>query len=175
MKILLRFEWWNIVLNNSNSEMFKTIFCSIRPKVRNILGRTNKSWPNFAYSTNNKSIGKVDFNAVKRILETPDKLVIDVRTVKEVEETGEIPGSINIDMDLLTKVLGDSTSQLEFYTLFGRVKPSTSTQLIFSCRSGERARKSAEQAIDLGYTNVWVYEGSWIDWYQKTKELNNNN
>ncbi|KAH8311778.1 hypothetical protein KR044_008045, partial [Drosophila immigrans] len=113
---------------------------------------------------------KVDFNFIKRIAEASDKLLIDVRTAKELEETGAIPGSINIEMDSLSEVLGDSTSKLEFCTLFGRLKPSKSTQLIFTCRSGKRARTSAEQIIDLGYTNVWVYEGSWVDWHKRMNE-----
>ncbi|KAH8388204.1 hypothetical protein KR093_000297, partial [Drosophila rubida] len=157
-----------------NSKMMKSIFRVVEPNIRIILAKSNKSLANFAYSTNGTNIGNVDFNFVKRISETKvtDKLLIDVRTAEELQETGEIPGSINIEGDVLCKVLGDSTSRSEFCDLFGRTKPSTSTQLIFTCRSGKRARKSAEQAIHLGYTNVWVYEGSWTDWQTKMKELN---
>jgi len=150
--------------------MFKSIFCSIQPKFRTILTAKSKSWPYNTYCTNGSQIKVVDFCFVKKIAKEPEKLLIDVRTPAEIEDTGRIPGSINIPLDNLYPKLGSSTTQTEFSSQFGRKKPSSNTQIIFSCRSGKRAQKSAEKAIELGYTNVWVYEGSWIDWQKRIND-----
>lgn len=150
--------------------MIKSIFCSIKPKFRIILTAKSNSLPYKAYCTNESKIKVVDFCFVKKIAEEPEKLLIDVRTPAEIEETGRIPGSVNIPLDNLYNKLGSSTTKTEFISQFGRKKPSMTTQLIFSCRSGKRAQKSAEKAIKLGYTNVWVYEGSWTDWQKRISD-----
>ncbi|KAH8417964.1 hypothetical protein KR222_009415, partial [Zaprionus bogoriensis] len=110
---------------------------------------------------------KVDFNYVRHICREPNKLLIDVRSQREIKETGQIPCSINIALDALQTNLDPAISEADFRSRFGRVKPTKSTEIIFSCHSGRRALQSAEQAVAMGYTNVWVYDGSWKDWKRR--------
>lgn len=52
----------------------------------------------------------------------------------------------------------------EFKTRFGRDKPATDTEIIFSCKLGGRASKAAEVAATIGFENCKVYKGSWTEW-----------
>lgn len=146
-----------------------TIFRGIQPRLQILSTANNLFHQKKSFSTNS-TIGKVDFNFIKKILGDADKLLIDVRSESEIKETGKIPGSINIPLEDVCKNLSQTTSETDFSSRFGRLKPSTSTQLIFTCRSGKRALQSAETALSIGYKNVWVYEGSWNDWHKRMKE-----
>lgn len=146
------------------------IFRTIQLKLLIVSTANHIFGQNNTLSTKITSIGKVDFNFIKKTSRDPDKLLIDVRSKREIKETGQIPGSINIELETVCQKLGPSTSESDFCSLFGRPKPSICTQLIFTCRSGKRALQSAEQATSLGYKNVWIYEGSWNDWEKRVKE-----
>lgn len=149
------------------------IFRSIQPRLLNVSTANHIFAQNKNFSTKSASIGKVDFNFIKKTCRDSDKLLIDVRSQDEIKETGQIPGSINIELKTVCEKLGPNTSATDFCSLFGRPKPSICTQLIFTCRSGKRALQSAEQATSLGYKNVWIYEGSWNDWQKRVKENEN--
>lgn len=149
-----------------------TIFRGIQPRLQ-ILSTAKEIFNQNKNFSTNSNIGKVDFNFIKKTLGDADKLLIDVRSEREIKETGQIPGSINIPLEDVCKNVSPTTSETDFCSRFGRLKPSTCTQLIFTCRSGKRALQSAEEATSLGYKNVWVYEGSWNDWHKRMKESGN--
>lgn len=100
----------------------------------------------------------------------PEKKLIDVREQSEVAETGSIPCSVNIPRKL-RKILefnaifvrniriipvGELTSALsltddKYVSAYRAVKPSKSTEVIFSCLKGIRSQNAAEIARGLGY------------------------
>jgi len=74
-----------------------------------------------------------------------DFLLIDSRNPEEYREA-HIPGAINIPQKKMAEMLG--------------VLPGDkNTQIIFYCNGVKcgKSRKAADSAVDLGYTNVWVY------------------
>lgn len=55
-------------------------------------------------------------------------------------------------------------SDEEFKEKFERNKPTTETEIIFSCKLGGRASKAAEVATTLGFEKSKVFKGSWTEW-----------
>nr|AQY54359.1 heat shock protein 67b.1 [Musca domestica] len=107
----------------------------------------------------------VDYDFVKNLPNLhPEILLIDVREPQELQETGQIPTSINIPLATVKQVLGEQTSAEEFKQKFSREKPSLDSPIVFYCRSGRRSQMAAETAVALGYTNIMNYKGSWLDW-----------
>lgn len=107
-------------------------------------------------------ISIVDYAAVKKLVNESNKLLIDVREPKELQETGQIPSSINIPLGIVSQELA-AKDQL-FKSKYARNKPQPDTELVFHCRSGVRSLKAAEAAVAMGFKNVKNYEGSWLDW-----------
>ncbi|KAH8243015.1 hypothetical protein KR032_003715 [Drosophila birchii] len=118
------------------------------------------------YSGNNSAaIGIVDYDVVKKLPSEPQKLLIDVREPEELQETGQIPSSINIPLGVVSQEL--AASEQVFKSKYGREKPLPDTEIIFHCKIGKRSLKAAQSAAALGYRNVKNYEGSWLDWAQR--------
>ncbi|XP_055612168.1 rhodanese domain-containing protein CG4456-like isoform X2 [Uranotaenia lowii] len=95
----------------------------------------------------------------------PEKLLIDVRGVDEVKETGAIPTSINIPLPILEFELNQSPAS--FKAKYGRDMPQQEAEIIFHCKMGGRAQKAAELATQLGFQNARNYKGSWTEWAAK--------
>ncbi|KAK4166003.1 cytochrome P450 61 [Cladorrhinum sp. PSN259] len=90
---------------------------------------------------------------------------VDSREPSELQETGRIPGAINIPV----KSAPDSffIPEDEFEDHYGFPRPSKDTEVLFYCRAGVRSRAAAELAKHAGWTNVGEYPGSWLDWFEK--------
>ncbi|XP_017101303.2 rhodanese domain-containing protein CG4456-like isoform X2 [Drosophila bipectinata] len=104
----------------------------------------------------------VTYEEVKDVPNKPEICLIDVRRREELKETGRIPASINIPLDELEDAL--TLERSNFKLKYGRAKPQKDTKIIFSCRSGKRALEAEKIAKALGYTNLSLYSGSWLDW-----------
>lgn len=107
------------------------------------------------------------FKQVSKLIADPThKLaIIDVREPSELQETGKIPGAVNIPV----KTSPDSfhISEEEFEDRFGYPRPGKDAELVIYCRSGVRGRAAAGLARDAGWTKVGEYPGSWLDWFEK--------
>ncbi|XP_017036299.1 rhodanese domain-containing protein CG4456-like isoform X1 [Drosophila kikkawai] len=108
------------------------------------------------------AIELVDYEYVKKLPCEPQKLLVDVREPNELEESGQIPTSINIPLAQVCQEL--VASKQIFECNYGRKRPELDTEIIFHCRSGKRSLQAAEVAVALGFRNVKNYEGSWLDW-----------
>ena len=75
------------------------------------------------------------------LIENPDLFVIDVREPSELEETGHIPGAINIPV----KTLADNPALLP---------ADLDTPIVVYCKSGTRSTWGWTILSALGYTNV---------------------
>ncbi|KAK9737837.1 Rhodanese-like domain [Popillia japonica] len=117
----------------------------------------------FTIANMSASANTVDWMQVNKLKDDKEVLLVDVRDPKEIEETGLIPGAINIPLNTLENALKNVTPE-EFLTRYNREKPEMDTALIFSCRSGNRAGRALTIASNLGYKNVKNYTGGWLDW-----------
>lgn len=107
------------------------------------------------------------FEEVKSVKDQKNKVLIDVREPSELQETGVIPGSINIPLGEVESAL--KLPPKEFHSKFGRTKPDSSTEIIFSCKMGKRSADAQEIASKLGFTNIKNYTGGWLDWEEHIK------
>ena len=80
-------------------------------------------------------------------------LVVDVRSKEEFAQ-GHLDGAINIEWN-------------EFDALVAAIGADKQRQVVFYCRSGNRAGKSINQLKTLGYTNIFNATG--LDALRETK------
>lgn len=90
---------------------------------------------------------------------------LDVREPGELQQTGMIPGAVNIP--ITTSPDSFHISEDEFEDRFGYPRPPKDAAVIMYCKAGVRSRAAAGLAKDAGWTNVGEYPGSWLDWFEK--------
>lgn len=84
-----------------------------------------------------------------------DFVLVDVREPYELEETGYLPGAVNIPVGQVEQKLN---------TL-----PKTGKMILY-CRTGRRSADAAKFLAGKGYTNVYNLEGGIVAWpYEKTQ------
>ncbi|XP_066301814.1 cartilage acidic protein 1-like [Branchiostoma lanceolatum] len=106
---------------------------------------------------------QVTFSELTAGLASRDLLVIDVRQARELQQDGAIPGTVNIPMRQLESAL--QMSDEAFEQRFGVAKPQPdSDSVVFTCRTGGRARRAQRLARRLGYTRTRVFEGGIMEW-----------
>ncbi|KAF0974221.1 hypothetical protein FDP41_006831 [Naegleria fowleri] len=95
-------------------------------------------------------------------------LLIDCREPHEFSSTElpHLPTALNIPLKCITSNFSELTST-QFLSQYGLEKPCHHDPIIIYCRSGARAQKAAQEMIDLGYENVYVYKGSANEWWGK--------
>ncbi|KAF7931483.1 uncharacterized protein EAE98_004219 [Botrytis deweyae] len=99
----------------------------------------------------------------------PDTHIIDVRTPLEVQQTGRIPGAVNIS--ITTDPDAFSISEEEFEDRFGFERPGKEVECVFYCKAGVRSRAAAQIAKGNGWRKVGEFEGSWGEWSGKGGEV----
>lgn len=105
-------------------------------------------------------MGSVEFEAVSALVEKGDR-IIDVRSRDEFN-SGHIPGSVNFPLPDIGAEF--SLSDCDFEAKYGMAKPGKGKEIVSSCKMGGRASKAKEKLLEMGYTNVLVYAGSFLDW-----------
>ncbi|KAG6005855.1 hypothetical protein E4U21_007563 [Claviceps maximensis] len=91
--------------------------------------------------------------------------IVDVREPSEIQETGVIPGAINIPSR--TAVASFNASEDEFREMHQFERPSRDKYLLFYCKAGIRAQLVANEAGQAGWHKRGVYPGSWDEWEAK--------
>ncbi|KYQ47760.1 Heat shock protein 67B2 [Trachymyrmex zeteki] len=102
-----------------------------------------------------------------------DVLIVDVREPEELAETGEISESINIRSTDVVKEFKE-LSEESFKDKYGKPKPTKDTKIIFSCHTGNRSERVQNQMQDLGYKQVYNFEGGWKEWNREEKKKKEN-
>jgi thiosulfate/3-mercaptopyruvate sulfurtransferase len=121
--------------------------------------------------------------AVERAINDPTKLILDVRS--DLEYTGQrfwpsgatadagrpghIPGAVSVPIDLIRAENGGLKPADELQRVFDRAGVTRDKAVITYCTIGNRASQAwfALQYL-LGYPDVRVYYGSWVDWGKRT-------
>lgn len=108
-----------------------------------------------------------DFEAIQKLISSspPSVTIIDSREPGELQQTGHIPGAINIP--ITSSPDSFHISEEEFEDRFGYPRPAKDAQVVFYCKAGVRSRAAAGLAKDAGWESVGEYPGSWLDWYEK--------
>ncbi|KAK3318354.1 Rhodanese-like domain-containing protein, partial [Apodospora peruviana] len=90
---------------------------------------------------------------------------LDSREPGELQQTGRIPGAVNIPVT--TQPDSFHISEEEFEDRFGYPRPDKDAEVVFYCKAGVRSRGAAALARDAGWSKVGEYPGSWLDWVEK--------
>ncbi|KAF9014939.1 endoplasmic reticulum protein [Cyathus striatus] len=95
---------------------------------------------------------------------TANTYLIDVREPDEVIQ-GMIPSAVNLPLSVLANSL--HLNPEAFKAKHGFDKPKKDQEIIFYCRSGKRSATASDVAKRNGFTNIFNYEGSWLEWTEK--------
>ncbi|GJQ81675.1 putative heat shock protein [Trypoxylus dichotomus] len=128
-----------------------------------ILGLTQATHFVLASPADNTKSGIVTLEELRAAIEDPSVLIIDVRQPIELQQTGVIPNSINVPLDILENTLRNQSPE-SFFQQYQREKPTTSTTIIFTCRTGGRSGQAQTIALNLGFVNAKNYAGGWVEW-----------
>jgi len=94
-----------------------------------------------------------------------DVQLFDVREPNEIEQTGSLPGAVNIPLTKLKSALMLHADQ--FQDEFGVRKPNkddTTTVVVFYGHSAVKSSAALEIAYKLGYKKARFYPGGWEEW-----------
>lgn len=94
--------------------------------------------------------------------------IIDVREPKELQETGQIPNSVNIPLGEVEQAF--QLPPNEFERKYKVSKPNQSHTVVLSCRSGKRSLVACEKLTKLGYDKVINFSEGWLGWEEKLKK-----
>lgn len=92
--------------------------------------------------------GEAELNAALIALQSPDSVLIDVRTAEEFAE-GALPGAEQIDHEQITSRIAV-------------IAPDKDTPIILYCQSGRRSGIAEENLRAMGYSNL-INAGSYED------------
>ncbi|KAF7731471.1 hypothetical protein EC973_000279 [Apophysomyces ossiformis] len=112
----------------------------------------------------------VDYDEIRSIISSnrKDTHLIDVREPAELSQ-GSIPTAKNIPLSNFANAW--ATSSEEFLDIFGFQKPGLQENIVLYCQAGIRSAKAAEYLRQLGYSRVRNYDGSWVDYSEKSKKV----
>jgi thiosulfate/3-mercaptopyruvate sulfurtransferase len=121
--------------------------------------------------------------AVQSAIDDPAHLVVDVRAEREYNgelfwpsgatedagRTGHVPGAVSVPIDLLRAEDGTLRGADELQGVFEQAGATKDKALITYCTIGNRASEAwfALKYL-LGYPDVRVYYGSWVEWGKAT-------
>ena len=117
--------------------------------------------------------------AVEAAIDDPSAVLLDVRAPSEysgerfwpsgatedVGRPGHVPGAVNVPIDLLRTEGGAFTAPERFRSLLEQANVTEDKAVITYCTIGNRASEVwFALKFLLGYPDVRVYYGSWVDW-----------
>jgi thiosulfate/3-mercaptopyruvate sulfurtransferase len=102
---------------------------------------------------------------VMESLEDPDVVLLDARTPEEYAK-GHIPGAVNLNFPLNASPEPPKFWKPadELQTMYDDVGAAPEKMVIPYCASGVRSAVTAFTLHLLGYKNVALYTGSWLEW-----------
>jgi thiosulfate/3-mercaptopyruvate sulfurtransferase len=117
--------------------------------------------------------------ALEAAIDDPSVILLDVRATSEYDgerfwpsgatedagRPGHVPGAVNVPVDLLRTEDGTFKAPQEFRSLLEQANVTEDKAVITYCTIGNRASEVwFALKFLLGYPDVRVYYGSWVDW-----------
>jgi len=98
------------------------------------------------------SYANVDVDQFKKLMQTPDVVILDVRTPEETQE-GIIEGAVEIDFQ--DPAFNQKIKELD----------KDKTYLVY-CAAGVRSEGSCKKMAKLGFKNLYNLEGGYDEWLE---------
>jgi len=110
-----------------------------------------------------------DVTELKQKFDSRNVYVVDVRNPNELEETGLIPGAVNIPLDIFEQAL--KLDDASFEGQYGVRKPDLDgSNMVINCRSGKRSLDALRIARNLGYHRSRHLPGGFLLWKEKFED-----
>ncbi|KAM3914990.1 thiosulfate sulfurtransferase-like [Leptodactylus fuscus] len=119
------------------------------------------------------------FEDIQRNMTTKEFQLVDSRSVGRYEGTepepgevifpGHIPGSLNLPFTSFLTEEGFEKSPDEMKQLFQATGVDLTKPLTITCRRGVTACQLALASFILGKEDTAVYDGSWFEWFHRSK------
>ena len=106
----------------------------------------------------NRAVPRISPAEAKRMIDSGDAVVVDVRDSSEVEKSGKVPGALNISRGMLEFKADPETPYHE--AQLQKDKP-----VILYCGSGGRSALAGKTLTDFGYSKVFNL-GAFPDWVE---------
>jgi len=109
---------------------------------------------------------EIDFHDIRKGRTMGTMIIIDVRTKAERQQNGAIKQTICIPLSEVwnTFKMRPDAFKARFNVEKRELKEK---QIVLHCLKGKRAFEAADKLLLLGYKNVYVYKGSFIDWTER--------
>ncbi len=110
--------------------------------------------------------------ALKSLVDRNKVLLIDVRNRTELNEKGQIPGSVCLPLHEVDAAFdGGRVSDQEFLERYGFPRPGPRREdVVLTCRSGRRVWAADRLLRRRGYERLRIYSGSFRDWVRRGGE-----
>ena len=121
----------------------------------------------------------VSHDQVRKLMDAPDAVILDVRSLEEfrgerfwpsgatadVGRAGHVPGAVHVSVDVLRDSDGAPTDPEKLRRLYDEQGVEPGRRVVSYCTIGNRASQVAYVLKhDLGYPDVAIYYGSWSEW-----------
>ena len=108
------------------------------------------------------NVPTISLEEVKSLIESSERyLLIDFRE-KEEMRFGMIPSAWNVPPSEF--VDGFKLDSESFAKRFGFLKPLKNEKIVLYCRTGTRSYYAVKFMMELGFTNVFNFKGSVLEW-----------
>ena len=122
----------------------------------------------------------IDSKTIQRQMETGELVLLDARTVSQfmghekrhpAHHAGRIPGAVSLPLKSLLNPAGEFRSPAELTWILKNIHvyPEMRATLVTSCNTNALAAELYMMLRSLGYQNLLVHDGSWIEWAEMTK------
>lgn len=128
----------------------------------------------------------IDFEEAKSVIADPDAVLVSVRSRPEnlgetsgydyIEEAGDIPGAVwgnsGTDahhMEHYRNADGTMRSFHEIAANWEAIGITPERSVTFYCGTGSRASEAYFDAYLMGWSNISIYDGGWLEWSRHAK------
>ncbi|KAF6025040.1 Hsp67Bb [Bugula neritina] len=122
----------------------------------------NHTTRNYCNVTGNSEFD-LSYDEVMSMVKSGDIQLFDVRSHKEVEETGMMPDSIHLPLKEIPEAF--QLAPGEFRTRYGTKMPDfDDSNIVMSCLGGIRSKKAMDLLHSYGYSRVRHFPGGWEEY-----------
>lgn len=165
-----RMYWMLKYLGATNVKMLDGNLKTWKFKRKPITGAPTKLKPaTFAANVDESQLAKI--SDVKNAIGNSDVVLVDARTPEEFDGTadtelrpGHIPGAVNVNYETVLNAKGQLKSDAELKSLFESKGITPDKTAIVYCETSIRAGVVYLALKGLGYPNVKVYDGAYLEW-----------
>lgn len=125
----------------------------------------------FSFPVSSDSEYLATFSEINQSLGSKDVIILDVRSDREYS-SGHIPGAVNVNWVENLDGQDFFKARDELLKQFTEAGITPDKEIVTYCRSGVRASHTGYVLREiLGFNNVKIYDGSWIEWTHKKGEI----